>query len=67
MSDIYYDINVQIWSEKDVIYYSVIQETGDLATDPETLVYGETDSLQEALTETRESVLNALKPTTESN
>jgi hypothetical protein len=57
----YYDINVQIWSEGDVVYYSVIQEQEENDESPETLVYGETDTFEQALAFAREAVLEALQ------
>jgi hypothetical protein len=57
----YYDINVQIWSENDVVYYSVVQEHEVNDPEPEPLIYGEADTFEQALILTRQTVLEALQ------
>lgn len=57
---VYYDINVQIWREEDIIYYSVIQEFDEEGQDEQVLVYGKTDSMEDAIKTTRAAVIEVL-------
>ena len=56
----YYDLNVQVWQDGDVFYYSVVQETEEAGGNDQPLSYGEADTLEDALEMCRRAVNEAL-------
>lgn len=61
MKKYYYDLNVQVWKDKDSFLYSVIQEFDTEGRDQEVIAMGSDTSLDRVLADVKEAIVEILE------